>query len=104
MHPFTYVPIGISFPLPNSPLKNKSFFQFFVVENVINISLKAREARKLNIETSINASINLTKWSFNWPNHKQELPISAYGGNISCMISTKYENTVQDIPNITPTK
>ena len=29
MHPFAYVPIGISFPLPNSPLNNKSFFQFF---------------------------------------------------------------------------
>ena len=74
-------------------------FNFFL--NVINISLKARESRKLNIEISINASINLTKWFFNWPITNKNCP---YGGNISCMISTKYENTVQDLPNIIPTK
>jgi hypothetical protein len=32
--------------------------------------------------------------------HKQE----AYGGHISCMISTKYGNFVQDLSYIIPTK
>ena len=53
-----------------------------------------------------------TKFQLIWPNGFREhfyligqsQTRIAYGSHISCMISTKYENFVQDLPYIIPTK